>query len=357
MHNQLAPNESIHYRSTLDSPISEPHTDRTALQIARLQPFSPLIELIARMAQRDVTRVHNLASIILNVNTHDFGGVSDLNANGSPLQALICARKNRWSFRFIADPSSTCIDPIRRLHLSRNALAATLRIGGAHALRPSIECLLSQLLPKSDAALCSYPTGMMRLALALDAPGAAIYVGSNPQGDPWRDASNWASEAFADTNEVNALIATLESDCALLGIGIEGFDTENARAKIYWRLCRDRPLTAFKTKLFNSPFLAKFLLKIAGAGTMPVNALNFSASFPLRSGLLYDIKVDVAKRAFASTDALGIVNTFAHEAGLSPPPLNGLIDQMQQSDIAIACVGLGLDILGACRINTYLYQR
>ncbi len=357
MHNQLAPNESIHYRPTLDYPIVEPLTNKTVFPIVRLQRFTPLIELIARLAQRDVKHIHDLASVILKVNTHDSGGVTDLNSNGSPLQALICARKDRWSFRFIGDPSSTCIDPVRRLSFSRDALAATLHVGGAQALSPNIECLLLHLLPKSDAELSCYPTGMMRLALALNGPGAAIYVGSNPQGDPWRDASNWASAAFADNNEIAALIAALEPNCALLGIGIEGSDTENARAKIYWRLIRDRPISTFKTKLFNSPFLAKFLLKIMGAGAMPVNALNFSASFPLRSGSLYDIKVDVAKHAFASTDALGIVNTFAYEAGLSPPPLDGLIDQMQQSDIAIACVGLGLDIFGEYRINTYLYQR
>lgn len=284
-------------------------------------------------------------------------GESDLNSNGSPLQALFSARKDSWVVRLIADPAFDRRDPLERLSASREALAATLAVSGAEALGPLAATMLETILPSDEEALRRYPTGVLRLGVALGAPGAAVYAGADPGGSPWSSARRWAQATFDAPGEVAGVIEALARGCSLLGTGIEGASPGHARAKIYWRLASETSLRSFGIPLFESPDVRRFLAAILGEREVPLGALNFSAGFAVSTGKLCDIKVDVARSDLGPADALQLVNEQARLFSLSPPPLHGLFDRMTEQRVGAACVGLGLDVRGGRRINTYLYQR
>lgn len=282
---------------------------------------------------------------------------SDLSANGSPLQALLSARRDRWVVRLIGDPAFDRADPVARLAASREAVAATLALGSANALTPLASQTIDAMVPADAAALASYPTGMLRTGVAVEAPGAAIYAGPCPSEEPWAAASRWAAATFHSPAVVSATIATLSRECALLGVGVEGTEPANARAKLYWRPSSLTSLRSFGLPLFEHPAILLFLTRVMGRDELPLGALNFSAGFHPGTGALSDIKVDVARSDLETGDALGIVNGVAERLGLEPPRLDGLFDCMNEARVGAACLGLGIDLSGAVRINTYLYQR
>lgn len=322
--------------------------------------LSRLLGVVAGVTAIDAQRLAGLAEILLHHPSAAPGaprGESDLNSNGSPLQALFSAREDHWVVRLVADPAFDRRDPMERLSASREALAATLAASGAEALGPLIATMLETILPADEEALRGYPTGMLRLGVALGAPGAAVYAGPDPGGSPWGSARRWAQATFGAPGEVRGVIEALARGCSLLGTGIEGTSPGHARAKIYWRLASETSLRSFGIPLFESPDVRHFLAEILGEREVPLGALNFSAGFAVSTGRLCDVKVDVARSDLGPADALRLVNEQASLFGLSPPPLHGLFDRMTAQGVGAACVGLGLDVRGERRINTYLYQR
>jgi hypothetical protein len=322
--------------------------------------LSRLLRVIAAVTHTPQERLLQLAEVLLHhprsaaPGRH---GASDLCANGSPLQALLSAREDRWVVRLIADPAFDRSDPLARLAASREALAALLTLGQATALEPLVGTLLDTLLPKAEADLRAYPTGMLRLGTTVEARGVAVYAGPSPNESPWQAAARWAIATFREPTNILRTISTLATDCSLLGVGIEGTNHENARAKLYWRPAALSSLQSFGIPLFQHPALLRFLADILGGAQVPLGALNFSAGFSPHTGQICDIKVDVARHDLTVGDALQLVNEHAQRLELSPPPLHGLLSWMCEERIGAACVGLGVDATSAFRLNTYLYQR
>lgn len=284
---------------------------------------------------------------------------SDLNVTGSPLQLLLSARPACWEARLIGDPAFYEPDPLERWRKSLSALQATLVGRGADGLQQAVRSTLDAVIPADEIALRRYPTGMIRLAAALTSRGAAMYAGAPHGVDRWDVASAWAAAVLRSARTAQEAIGRLEGHAAVFGMGVEGASAASARAKLYWRLRRSAPVSAFELPWLSSPTVTRFLGAVLGRASVPLDAITFSAAFNVVDGGLMDVKADVciAQAGLDLRGALCCVNEQAALLGLSPPALDGCVDTLERNNVGIGCLGLGRDNQGAHRLNVYLYQQ
>lgn len=330
-----------------------PYTDRV---------FRGLFGAVASLLPEGAVRARQVAEILLHHPPVDAEAVhprSDLNVNGSPLQLLLSARQARWEARLIADPAFHEADPLVRWRKSLGALEATLRATGAEDLRELVQLTARTVVPQDEPALRRYPTGMIRLAAGLTSRGAAVYMGAPHHADRWDVARRWAACVLGSADTACALIGRLEPNATVFGMGVEGVNRPHARAKLYWRLRKTAPINAFETPWLVSPAMTRFLAAVLGNRSVPLNALTFSAAFDVADGTLRDVKTDVciANAGLGLRDTLHCVNEQAALLGLSPPPLDGCSEVLEQHHVDVGCLGLGSDSRGTHRLNIYLHQR
>jgi hypothetical protein len=152
-----------------------------------------------------------------------------------------------------------------------------------------------------------------------------------------------------------ALIAVLAQSCFLLGVGVEGLCPDSARLKLYWRMTTPQPLSDFGIPLLTDPAMIAFLAAALGGGSVAPDALNFSANFDVTSGRLVDVKVDVSWHGRARQQALQIIANQAEQLGLGTLETHSAINTIHQHQLAVGCIGLGIDAAGKYRLNTYLF--
>ncbi|GMU01388.1 hypothetical protein KH5H1_55080 [Corallococcus caeni] len=286
-------------------------------------------------------------------------GVSDLNANGSPLQLLLAGRAERWASRLIGDPCFDEPDAVARAHASRAALGAALAAGRAQALTAPLMDTLDVVVPWDEASLREYPTGILRLALPLGTPGVGLYASPPPGAGAWDAARRWVRALLPRPEEALRLVSTLAPGCRLLGVGLEGESPARARAKLYWRLEAPAPLSSFALPLLEAPTLIAFLTSVLVRGAVPPRALTFSAGFELRTGALVDAKADVCTRSagLSLEQAVDVLRTQTDVLPLHPFPLRDPLPLLHARRVGIGCLGLGIAPGGVHRLNVYLFQQ
>lgn len=283
-------------------------------------------------------------------------GRSELNWNGSPLQLLYTVRKGKTAARLLGDPGFHLLDPARRYAAGREALFSSLALANAHSLRDIAETALNDIVSPTPDALARYAAGSMWLAVALGAPGAAMYVAPDPGVERWQKARQWVLGITRKPDAALSLIAALAKDNFLLGVGIEGTSADAVRFKLYWRMTAALPLSAFGIPMLNAPSMSAFLAQALGRRAVPLNTLNFSAGFDLVSGLLHDVKVDVSWHGRTRSEALQMLRYQVQHFDMASPAVAGALNLIEQAKLEIGCLGLGLDTAGEHRINTYLFQ-
>jgi hypothetical protein len=343
-----------------DAPLRRRGVDGAAAGSAGALAGDGTLLVAATLAGRPPGDVARLAAAMLRAPATNAGpgdARSDLTPTGAPLQLLLSARAARWRARLIADPAYDRADPLERWDESLAALADTLEAAGALALRGVAHETLATMVPDASEERRRYPTGMLRLALALDGVGAAMYVGAPPSGG-WASARRWAERVLCEPTGMLNVIAALEPVATLFGVGIEGASEERGRAKLYWRLHCPEPLASFGVPLLASPGITGFLRAIMGERDFPASAITFSAGFSLATGQLADAKADVCNHTagHATAATLGLVNERARALGLAPPVLAGVQALLVAHHVHIGCVGAGIDRAGAHRLNVYLHH-
>lgn len=320
-----------------------------------------LVDFLAGLTARDTDEVARLLDILLHHpprDQHQWIGRSDLNANQSPVQALLAAKPGRWEARLLGDPAFHRGDPIARWQGSLSVLAATLTAAGATSLREMIDLTLATIVPTDEASRRAYPTGMIRIAVPLMSSGIAVYVSPPPQSDRWMVARRWASAVFGDPQPALRIITAVEKSATLFGVGLEGAAPARVRAKIYWRMQDPVPLSSFGIALFERETVRNFMAAVMRRNTFPLRALTFSAGFAPLSGALTDIKIDVcnAGAGWGLSEGLALASHQARALDLVMPPFDPAAIRSAAHRVAIACLGLGLDREGGHRLNIYLQQ-
>jgi hypothetical protein len=320
-----------------------------------LRKRSRLIDAVAALGGGEVCDLARRAGALLQPEV-DGAASSDLNPNGTPLQALLSARRDRWVVRLVGDPGFDRSDPADRWEVSRIALAEAVRIGGAESLRPAVDAALAAFV--AEETIAGRSNGMIRLALPAAGPGLAVYVGSPPGADGWAIARGWLDRLLPDSATAGRQLERVAATGALFGVGVEGASPETLRLKLYWRLERAAGLAAIGVPLLSRPETVRFLADLLGSLEVPLGALTFSIGFDAATGALRDAKIDccAANAALDTRRALGLVNQHAAALSLRPPPLDGLQSVLERCRVGVACLGFGVDRHGQHRLNTYLYE-
>jgi len=321
-----------------------------------------LLQVAQCIAAVDLSQVDRLCQVVLYyppTNAGRLEGKSGLNWNGSPLQLLISTRSNGSVFRFIGDPAFFCPDPIMRFTESKEALQLALDTGNAQALGDVCQKSLTSVIPCDAAALQEFSHGIIWLALTLNRPEiAAYFLAVLDRQTAWQTAYEWADAILPHPEEAQSVIATLEPDCRLLSVGIEGQTPQSGRAKLYWRLSRLAAFSWFGISMFNDPAVAQFLAALMKEHPFSLYALTFSTGFDLATGELTDVKVDLSNRSadLSVAEAVHFVECQAETLRLQPPPTCQGFSVLPQNSVSIGFVGLGLNHAGEYRLNTYLFQ-
>lgn len=324
--------------------------------------LAPLLAAAAAAAGRTPEELAALGEVLLHrPPSHADGleGRSDLNWNGSPLQLLLSTRPGGAAARLIADPAFFVADPLERFERSLQSLRETLAACGAAALRAPAWCSLSTVLPREREHLARYPTGMIRLAAALEGPGAAVYVGSVPDRDEaWERVRAWAGQVLPAGCTIHRAVKALREVAYPFGVGLEGTGPARARAKLYWRLVQPASLAETGVAGLRDGRIADFLAALLEGRAVPLHALTFSAAWELARGDAADVKVDVCARTACLPGGAALLETADRRAaalGVDVPPLRRAV-QASGGAVEVGCLGAGVDQRGGPRLNAYLFQ-
>jgi hypothetical protein len=319
---------------------------------------SQLLRAAASVAKCDEAHVASAACKLLRIADAGLIGpsaYSELNWNGFPLQLLFSFRQQKIACRLLGDPGSHLLNPVARYQLGKETLPALLAFAKADALSALTQSLIEQVVPGDPERLAQYAAGTMWLAAGLNSPGMAMYVAPAPSENRWQKAGAWISNVTPAPFDALALIAVLEQSCFLLGVGVEGLSPSTARFKLYWRMTTPQPLSDFGISLLTDPAMMTFLAAALGGGSVTPDALNFSANFDVTSGKLVDVKIDVSWHGRAQQQALQIIAYQAEQLGLATLETHSAINTIRQHQLAVGCIGLGIDAAGKYRLNTYLF--
>lgn len=285
---------------------------------------------------------------------HGAGGMSSLNADGTPLQLCLTTRASRWDVRLIADPACAIADPLQRAAISRRAAYAVLSDAKAEALRPLFDRSWAMLLASSPQQMQQYVEGVLWHGITLGSPGYAAYFDMTKEAPAaaWARIALWLSAISGFPTACTTLVDKLRPLALPMCAGIEGSDARKVRLKCYWRLRRATALAEFGLPLLEHPELRRFLATVIGARTLDGDGLVFAASVSPHDGEIYDVKIDVCAHCLQYTQdewrllLAELINSF----GLSDSPVEALFWPATR----ISYVGFGVDRFGACRLNVYL---
>lgn len=317
-----------------------------------------LLLAAASLAKCDEAHATSAACKLLGIADTRLIGVSahsELNWNGFPLQLLLSLRQQKIAVRLLGDPGSHLFDPVARYQLGKEALPSLLAFAQADLLYPLAQNLIAQVVPGDPERLAQYAAGTLWLAAGLNSPGMAMYVAPAPSENRWQKASGWIASVTPAPFDALALIAVLQQNCFLLGVGVEGISPGTARFKLYWRMTTPQPLADFGISLLTDPTMIAFLTEALDGAAVAPDALNFSANFDVTSGRLVDVKVDVSWHGRPTHQALQIIARQANHLGLATLETHAAIKTIRQHQLEVGCIGLGIDAAAQYRLNTYLF--
>ena len=142
----------------------------------------PILTLAARLAHTANRAVDQLRDIVLAdayQRAGPYGGYSELNADGWPLQLCLSLGPERTKVRLLGDPGWRLRRPNDRWKASEAALAEGFAAADAVALLSLAKDLLSRAQRAPDG-IEAFRRGFVWLAASLAAPGAAVYLDAQP---------------------------------------------------------------------------------------------------------------------------------------------------------------------------------
>ncbi|WP_334020703.1 hypothetical protein [Alteromonas sp. S015] len=275
-------------------------------------------------------------------------GYSALNGNGSPIELCVSASKNNIRGRLVVDPCYSMRSEIR----FHSAWATALNLAQLRA--PELFPILktTRLLMGSWCLPEQFSEGPLWLASVPGSHGMAIYCDSQPLGDKAKLLINdWLKFITPESIGYFQPLLRQEDNVKLCSFGIEGYNLEDARVKIYFRLTCDSNLqTIGVTELYSAPIID--WLKIAiPRGEIHPDGLVLSISAPLNGTGPTDAKADVCGHCVAhSLDEWDRI--FADIPGAKGLPR--FAESLNDDQISVAFAGLGVTSNSDARVNVYL---
>jgi len=316
-----------------------------------------LVDVARRLQAPPAPTLDGLANEILAVcdGEDPRAGASRLNNDGVPLQLCLTATRRATSLRLIGDPGTHHADAEARHACALAALRRVAASVDAEALLPAAEACVARLVPADPTARAAYRNGFLWIAAGRPLPGFASYVELGPHGqaEGWRLVNDWLANLLPSMTAASAVLADLREHCVVASAGLEGSTPDDARAKIYFRLARPKPLTAIGLALLRAPEMVAFLRIAVGDHAVDLDGLVLSTGFQLATGALADVKVDLCGHclAYAPLGWMAVVDRLTHDFGFAGIPLH---DALLGHKTEVAFIGLGLDVERSPRLNLYL---
>jgi hypothetical protein len=330
---------------------------------ARLHRAFRLIPAYARMGKIELARAHTFAEMLLDLHSEvseEPGGYSGLNGDGSPLQLCVSLSLENAKCRLIADPASDDSGPRTRYDRARTVLRTALLATNTLSLQDPINELLAALGPQNEAHTDDFTHGVFWLGAAAEQSGIAIYVDMSvyPVADAWERTLSWlASHLKTFKASVRAIDALhrIQPYCRLSSAGIEGYDREHFRYKLYIRGIQHLPEGIMGSILPSLSELEKcgcFHILMGNAG-LSSEGILYNIGIDSITNEIFDFKIDLSGSILSTnTDTPGsIIDRCSNALGVHVANLDSLIEGY---GLKVSFVGIGIDICSHRRVNVYL---
>jgi hypothetical protein len=258
-------------------------------------------------------------------------------------------------YRLLADPASELADPLLRYQASCRAIEPVLEMAGSSSINILFQQTLQLNLPSEDNKFVDYPDGVMWLAANLDGPGCAMYVDARRGGEnvALERLGHWLTKLCSPTDDIAALLRSLETQSRLMCLGVEGISPAYARAKVYWRLAEAVRLDQLGLEGFKDRSFTEFLSLSIGGRRINLTGIVLNAGIDVVTGKWADVKLDVCGCQnclnYSTVEAIQAADAITNHFGLAALPL---ADALEYGELAF--FGLGLDARGKRRFNVYL---
>ena len=285
---------------------------------------------------------------------------SELNNDGSPLQACVSCSARGIGVRLIADPCVGAADMEARVAGSLGVLERLLQrkrgSGLEHACGETIRLGIPAAGRRSEL-----PAGALWLAAGATEPGAALYV-TCAWGEPaarWARVDAWLDAVLGDGRSARHALSQLREHAQPVSLGIEGLRTPKGaagpgiRAKLYARLERPVVLARLGLAPLCDPSIVRFLTAVIGNGAVRSSGLLLCASFCTASGRLAGVKLDLCAHCLPRAPAAWST-TITALARASSLPVPAVLPAVLDGSVEVALLGMGVDGEGRPRLNVYL---
>jgi len=220
----------------------------------RLRRASQVLSAYASLDGIPHEKVQSLAETLLDLSCATFNGspgCSGLNADQAPMQLCITLSHKSAKFRLITDPASDEAVYSRRYLRAKNALRKTLELTRTQGIGELAEDLLNTFGPQSNSHLEDFKNGVFWLAASVDAPGIAVYLDTSVYSidTAWDKTEKWFVSVLERPKNTASMIATIRPYCWLSSVGVEGYDRDRSRLKLYMHAYKALP-AGFFGKLF-----------------------------------------------------------------------------------------------------------
>ena len=328
----------------------------------RLKRAMQLTQAYAHVDNISLEEVEALVAELLdlpNVLHDNKQGCSGLNADQAPLQLCITLRKDAHKCRFIADPASDDPNYFNRYGRAKNVLWKTVFRSNASGLKTMIEDMLSIFGPKDEIEIKNFTYGVFWLAASVSEKGIAMYIDtSGNEIDPaWDKAIEWFSEKLRNTAAIK-VVEAFRPYSWLSSVGIEGYDMTKSKLKLYIKAL----------KIFPEGFLGNLFPQVSLLGTskcfqillrdigLSHESIFYNIGIHPENGRIIDMKLDISENhlLFKQKEAEEAIYNCSQALGLQYVPINSL---MNEYNLAISFIGIGVNYKGEPRLNIYLKGR
>lgn len=326
----------------------------------RLRRALQIIPAYAYLEGIPIENVQFLAGTLLDLPGATFDsspGCSGLNADQAPMQLCITLAQKSVKLRLIADPASDDAIYSHRYLRAKNALRKTFKLTRTQELEALLEDLLKALGPQSNSHLENFRRGVFWLAASVNAPGIAAYLDTSVYSidRAWDKTEKWLNAVIERPNHIDSIIGLLRHYCWLSSVGVEGYDRDRSKLKLYIHAYNALP-AGFLGKLFPPLSILSrtkcfhFLLGDIG---LPPEDIFYNIGVHTVSGEIVDAKIDISGAALKlrPEKAEQAVDSCCKLLDVQRISLCALL---KDYNLAVSFVGVGVNRDGEPRLNIYL---
>lgn len=278
---------------------------------------------------------------------------SRLNNDGSPLQLCLVTSQHGRSARLIGDPGSNIPQGHKRLGYALATLDHILSVSSDSVFKRLTKDMFAINSNFDYPNSCLDTGGPLWLAKPFIGNGLAVYTNTRwgSSDSRWKRVRLWLDNFAPRRSLTLALLDTLIANTEVASIGIEGYEGDNSRGKIYFRLRSPLNLGQLGLDFVIGSRLMSALETLICDRQLPLSGIVFSIGISRFSGEVIDAKIDVCGHCLTFTKSLWQEVLLKCTDILELPPL---YRQGEFMEGAVAFVGVAVSKDNHARMNLYL---